>query len=149
VNPVNAEVYLAPAFYRVCDLARRALQFRHLRLSHGAVGDQVIVNDLDGRVESEGILPLVGLVEATLGLDQFLSGDLTGGERDFDGVLLARVAHVSMAVEDQPVGPHPVAFEVGDRLRSRLLEEMPDLLRRDGVQSRHLRAEVVPPEIGA
>src|SRR5215218_723513 len=116
---------------------------------HRAVRGEMVVDDLDRRVQPERVLPLVDLVEATGSLAQFLRFDLTGGERHLDGVLLPQVAHVGVAVEGEAPGPHPVLRKLLGRRPLELLEGLVYLFGRGGVQPRHPGTQVVPAQIGA
>src|SRR5215218_109346 len=109
----------------------------------------MVVDDLDRRVQPEGVLPLVDLVEATGSLAQLLRFDLTGGERHLDGVLLPQITHVGVAVEGEAPGPHPVLRKLLGRCPLELLEGLAYLFGRGGVQPRHPGTHVVPAQIGA
>src|SRR5215210_279284 len=109
----------------------------------------MVVDDLDRRVQPEGVLPLVGLVEATGSLAQFLRFDLAGGERHLHRVLLPQVTHVGVAVEGEAPGSYAVLPELLGRRPLELSKGLAYLLDRGGVQSRHPGTHVVAAQIGA
>src|SRR5215217_5128814 len=109
----------------------------------------MIVDDLDRRVQPEGVLSFVGLVEATDSFGQFLPFDLDSWEWHLHGVLLSQVTHVGVAVEDETLGPHTFLPELLGRRPLKRSKSFAYIFDGGRVQPRYPGTHVVPAQICA
>src|SRR5215207_1251412 len=108
MDTVSVEIDLAASLDSVLGAPSRASQCGYFWFAHRAVRSEMIVDNLDRRIQSERVLPFVGIVEATGSLAQFLRFGLANRKWHLHGVLLPQVTHVGVPVEDEALGPHPV-----------------------------------------
>ncbi len=125
-----------------------AIQLLELGLRHPPQGSDVEVDQLHRRVQSEGIGLFVQGVEAFVDFRHDLGRNLARQQRDLDGVLLARVAHVGEALHRHVALRHALRRQVLHGLLFHLGVDAVQIFRRDLVGAGDQGADVVAAQVG-